>query len=164
MTAPDEIPIDLRDPEPRDEACIISNYLRSNRMEGSNRHLTNPEYFRVHVPLAERLARRTRIVIAANVEDPWQIYGWISFGTAPLAVHYAYTKYGFRRFGVARRLFARVNPAHLPISVTHTGRAFEAVRERYGLTFTPSLLGPEVALVPSGRLAPATAGGTDVPR
>lgn len=135
------VPVDFRAHVKDDEPFIISSYLQSHRHEGTNRHMANPVYYGRHVPIAERLARKASVLVACSVEEPWHIYGSIAHGltdAGELVVHYAYVKYPMRRLGLARRLFQLVNaPRHASVIVTHTGRAFEALRERYGLVFQP---------------------------
>lgn len=151
----DEIPIEIRVAEEADVPFILSSYLRGNRQEGALRHMTHPAYYAQQTPVAVAMVRTARVLIAADVEDPWHILGWIAFSVTPageLIVHYVYVKSAVRRFGVARRLFQHVNPTGAAVVATHTGRAFEALRGRYRLAYAP-------ALAPSG----GPMGGTPVP-
>lgn len=140
----DEIPCELRAAAADDHAFVISSFLKSHRFQGDNQHLSNPEYYRQMTPTAEALARRCAVVIAADVEDAWHIYGWIAFdrgdgearGDAS-CVHYVYVKFPMRRLGVARRLYTHVNPTRAPMVVSLLGRAFDALRGPYALSYEP---------------------------
>ncbi len=68
-----------------------------------------------YLPQAQRL-------VASNLDDPDQIYGWICWnkhGHRP-ALHYIYVKLPFRQFGVAKLLLmhAEITKA-TPMEFTH---------------------------------------------
>lgn len=133
----EEIPCTLRSYRPEDRSFILASWLKSMRDEGSFAKMTNDVYY-ARVTKRIELALRGFITVAHNPEDEEQIYGWICF--MPQRVDYVYVKYTFRGLGIARRLFAASMPDTGLILATHTGRCFDAVKDRYRLVYDPGPL------------------------
>lgn len=131
----------LRPPAASEAPFIYRNWLDSYFPEQRAR-VKKTVYYAGHHALIERLLARSRCLVACNVDDPDQLYGFAvgeSFG-APMssvfALHYVYVKQTFRRMGIGGRLvLALSNGADIHHShETEAGRAFvSALRS----TFNP---------------------------
>lgn len=127
----------IRAVRPEDNSFLISSYLKSQRYIHPNQEMRDIDYFREFKPIAESMVESTEILIACNPEDEWQIFGWISYYTQPVAVNYIYVKFPYRKNGLAKDLFNLINPHKLPMVATHTSPVFEQVKERYRLNYNP---------------------------
>jgi GNAT superfamily N-acetyltransferase len=103
-------PVIIRIAEIGDEGFIFHSWLKSYRGSAAAQNITNPRYFAGQHALITRLLGRSKILVAANPEDPSQICGWIVYEPkAPIPVlHYVYVKHPFRRNGIARELIAQM--------------------------------------------------------
>lgn len=127
------IPIALRAPTAEDLPLILNSWLESHREEDGNGRMSNDVYFAIHKPRIVAILQRATTLIAANPDDPWQVYGWICYEGG--VVHYVYVKYhSFRRMRVATRLMAE---AGNPRIATATGRLWDTLRQAWGVSYDP---------------------------
>ncbi len=120
-----------------DHACVISNFLKSYRLEGRNQHMSNAVYYAHFTRAAVAMAHGT-VLVAVNPEDDWQILGWLALEPGDgVRLAYAYVKSPFRRMGIFTRLLSHANPEGAPVTAARTGRLFIPLRDRFDITFTP---------------------------
>lgn len=105
-------PIAYRESREEDRVFIVSSWLDSFRESHTAGMIAMADFYDLMWGQIEKLLDRpgARCVIACNVGDPNQLHGFIAFdrdtGRDPPVVFYVYTKAPFRRWGIARGLFA----------------------------------------------------------
>lgn len=112
--------------------AVLDTWLRSMRTDADNAHMSNEVYYAIERPRVIRMLERSRVLVAANPADDWQIYGWIA--ASGDRMHFVYTKYPYRRASIASRLF---DAAGKPSVATHAGKNFDVLRARWLLSFDP---------------------------
>ena len=106
------VPIAYRAATGEDMTFVISSWLDSFRDSHTAGMISMASYFEIMWPQVEALVDRpgSRTIVACNAGDARQLHGFITFDTAtgsdPPIVHYVYVKSPFRRWGIARGLFA----------------------------------------------------------
>lgn len=99
----------IRDPVRSDQQYIASTWYRSalgHKRAAHRRRKINA--------LIDRVLDHedTQILVAAAIDDPERIIGWLAYATTPIMriVHYAYVREGWREQGIARRLVVAAWP------------------------------------------------------
>lgn len=112
--------VKMRAPTATDLPLIFSSWLKSYRKSDFGKRFTNEIYFDGHKKVIERVLARSKVVIAGDVDDPTQIYGWVCFEENPVRVlHYVYVKQAYRALGIASLLIERFIPG--PCAHSHEG-------------------------------------------
>lgn len=95
-------------------------------------------YFKEQERLIYEINERSEILVACNVEEPDQVYGWVVASSGLL--HYVYVKGPFRRFGIGGSLLDRAGvPKGSKATYTHRTRFVDrCLRSRLG-EFNPYL-------------------------
>lgn len=112
---------------PEDMRCVCDNWLRGFRDSPWAGCVTNDQYFEVYSETLRQLfVRGTKILVACNKNDVDQILGWVAIEDVKggVAVHFVYTKDGFRRMGLASELVRRA------LADKDPGRRFYTFRTR----------------------------------
>jgi len=105
-------PIAYRESREEDRVFVVSSWLDSFRESHTAGMIAMATFYDKMWGEIENLMDRSgsRTIIACNAGDPNQLHGFVTFdldtGTDPPVVHYLYVKAPFRRWGIARGLFA----------------------------------------------------------
>jgi len=104
----------LREMTADDRSFILSSWLKSYRDTDFARHISNDAYYAGQARLIDDLLDTSCVIVASDPEYPTSIYGYVVYKDNIL--HYLYTKYPFRRNGVANLLY---EVAGRPAVATH---------------------------------------------
>lgn len=132
----DEVPFAVRNAEEGDVAYVISAWTRGQRAVGDNRDMEAETYFRQMRDLIASRLSFGECKLAVNIEDPWQIFGFVCYDEHPVVIHYVYVKHTFRRLGIGRRLLELATNGKRPVTVTTKGMLYDDVKARYGLQYS----------------------------
>lgn len=150
------LPHRIRGPEGDDVNVILSawtwgyfDWLKSHLRSADSAEaveydrLAKAAYLEDYRPRIGELLRRSEVLVACAVDDPWQVFGWLAWEADPVSgtLHYAYVKKPFRQQGIFRALYAAANPERRPAVVTHGGRALASMAARYRLRLATSVHG-----------------------
>lgn len=94
----------LRGPTPEDLNFIYSSWLKSQRNNLEFKEMSNEDYYDTTKRIINSLINRSSISVACSPDDPKHLYGYIVFEGD--TVHFLYVKFTYRKFGIARSLFA----------------------------------------------------------
>jgi hypothetical protein len=123
--------IQLRTPEAEDRSFLINAWLKSFRDSPIGKTLTDDVYYKSFSQsvIAILDAPTTITTLATLKEEPSVILGFIvADKSQPLTVvHYAYTKWAYRKSGIAQHLFQSLKPT-TPTVCTHINRKFHELR------------------------------------
>jgi hypothetical protein len=136
----EQLPISVRHASEEDVNFLFHSWLRSYRDSSFAKDVSTDHYYSSHKRLVSGLLARCQVYVACNPTDVEQIYGFMAWERIAdvLVVHYAYVKYSFRHLGVARRLWASVNPTDEPTLCTHAGKSFGDLRRAgYPISYDP---------------------------
>lgn len=145
---------DRHDGPDGDLPFIANSWVRHYAHSSTAKMIDPTIYFEEQSRLIDRLAQRSRFVIAANRHDPRQIFGWLCGERVTVdadrwaalmmpVVHYLYVKDAYRGFGIGRRLVAEFTGG-APLVFTHAGgrgdmRKLLSKIAPAGATFNPYL-------------------------
>lgn len=131
------LPIIIRPKTEQDKNFITKSYLGCQRI--LNKNLTNTIFYDIYNPLAHLLFDQTEILIAANQEDPWQIFAFLSFSNQedPI-IHFAYTKSIYRNFGLMRSLAKKLNLQAQPLKISHQSNQIDQNRLKMSIKYDPT--------------------------
>lgn len=122
---------------------IFSSWLKSFRNSLFSKSIVNTIYFTEHHKLIERIVRSSQVLVACNVDDPSQMYGYVCASRVEgvYCLHYFYIKHSFRKFGIARLLIGASghNPEQASLYTHHT-LPMESIAKRYNLVYHPYIL------------------------
>lgn len=115
-----------------------------NRGGYGSEGIPNRFYYYYHHKVLETLIPESVILVACLESSPDTILGWACYQIVDtaLVLHYVYTKFNFRKFGVATRLLKEIFEAEKPpaVFVTHLMPHLKRrVREK-GWLYNPYLL------------------------
>lgn len=147
----ESLPLQVRNLHDSDKSFIYSTWLKSYRSSNFAKEMDNPIYFLHHKQYIERVLEDENSVflIVCDVEDPEQIYSYICYRqlnpNSSIILDYIYTKYTYRKLGIASRLLDQViqlsKDQRRDIFCTHAGRQFTKYKDKYNLIYNPYLLG-----------------------
>lgn len=129
----------IREYKPEDAAFVISSYLKSQRYIHPNQEMRDTIYYQTFKPIAEDMVKNSKILLATNPEDEWQIFGWLSYDQKPIVLNYIYVKHPYRGAKIATQLYKQVNPANVPMIATHSGLYIEGLKKKFNLYFVPKI-------------------------
>ena len=136
-----EMPVDIRTGQAEDVAFIMNSWLKAHRESDECRYIDYALYYKHLRPLVVNILTRSSVFVAANPDDLGQIYGYVvvEYTEHDTILHYAYTKYTFRRFGVCKQLleFAIPELGKTPIFATFAGKQYPALKDRFNLAYNP---------------------------
>lgn len=139
----------IRDYVSTDRNAIIDSYLRSNSTKGLNCLMTKKEYFREYNIKINKLIdhKQTKIYLAVFSKSPAVIFSWIIATPCRNMVHFMYTKFPYRKTGMASNLFARctknfteVYTDHIPFNVSELRKVNTKTKLVFGgkhILYTP---------------------------
>lgn len=133
-----QIPINFRTLETEDESFIYNSWLKSFRNSPLAKPLCNEVYFRNHKLIINNILQRSTTLLACNPEDSSQIYGYIVYEMlrgVPI-VHYVYTKYTYRKLGIAKQLFEATIKSK-PLLISHYTSNLKPHMDKLELIFDP---------------------------
>lgn len=93
---------DIRRATDDDLGSIIGPWSQEMRHAPWSRGMPDDLYFPAQKQVIKKLLRRAITLVAADPEDGWHTYGFVTFETA--MVHFLYVKDTFRRMGIGRKL------------------------------------------------------------
>lgn len=140
----------LRGADADDVSFIYSSWLRCFHDTSTwAQQMPRRIFFDNHKKVIEKVLAESNVVVAANPEDPGQIFGYVVFqpSVGKVAVlHWVYVKEPFRRLGIAADLFAvakRIaeHDELLPVVGTHYNLRWDVLATKWNLVFNPYLLG-----------------------
>lgn len=136
-----KLPILYRAVTPEDLPFIFNSWLEGYRNSEFADHVPNEIYFNSHKALIVKVMAKAQVMVAANSEDPDQIFGYIVFENDNWFItHFMYTKKPFRRLGVGLGLLqnAGLKPDR-PHFTTAWTSCFEAVarKKNYPFVYNP---------------------------
>lgn len=136
----EQLPILLRPANSEDVGFIFNAWLKNFRNSEFANDMPNEIFFSEHHKVIERLLQQYDVVIAANQEDPSQIYGFICAGYTEgvFTLHYVYVKHTFRKMGIAEALLNSFN--HDPDCAaiyTHKSRSAKHLAKKYNFIYHP---------------------------
>lgn len=132
----------LRPATEGDVPFIFNSWLRCYRHSQNTRGCENPVYFAQHHKLLEGLCKQSEVIIACNVEDVTQIYGYIAHEKVEDVdvVHFLYIKEIYRKFGVANMLLDAVKiTKSTPVFYTHRTFISESLEKKFTMIYNPYL-------------------------
>lgn len=118
-----------------DEAFLFDSWLRSFYNNSPfTKFVSWGEYSSRHYELIKQLVAKSTISMAAMANEPDVIIGYLVY--EPRVLHYAYTKEGFRSFGICNKL---IKHANLPkrARVTHITDYGKNVIRSWGFIYSP---------------------------
>lgn len=144
-SASEKLPVLLREHTPDDLGFIVDAWMKNYQKSGEVEDLTPDLYCPAQRAQINRFLRAGGAVLAVNVADPTQLFGFVAFErdeTARVAVvHYVYVKKTFRGLGLGKQLVERAVQGVDARFYTHRApkRADEHVLRRAGAKFNPFL-------------------------
>jgi hypothetical protein len=136
-----KLPTLLRAPKAEDINFIYSSWLKSYRNSEDANRMTNEVYYGNYKKTIEGILLNSRAIITCNPEDIDQVYGYVVYQNYNniTILHYAYTKYTYRKLGVAQELISSIFPeiTKTPLVVTSANRVFDKLKEKYLLLYNP---------------------------
>ena len=107
-----KLPLLFRPILPDDFNFIINSWLLSSRESFPYRHISKYNYNTHQTPILQKLLNRSNTLIAADIEDPKWIIGYLVYEVISniTILYFIYVKRDSRNFGVARSLLLQVLP------------------------------------------------------
>jgi GNAT superfamily N-acetyltransferase len=102
--------IRLRKAKAGDVGLITSSWLKSLRDSTTYHGVDNRTYYDEHHKILAKLLARSAVIVAVLDNDPDHIVAWACYEVYANSVvlHFVYTKYAFRKMGVARMIVEKV--------------------------------------------------------
>jgi GNAT superfamily N-acetyltransferase len=96
----------LRPATVEDGRFIANSWLQSFQPSYHVKRMSSDVYYNNHRAILARLVDRGSVMVAADPQDPWTIWGWSCHERdgCILTVHYVYTKHPFRGLKVGSAL------------------------------------------------------------
>lgn len=130
----------LRPPDLTDKNFIFNSWLKSYRSSDFAKDQCNAVYYDNYKIIVENILKRSKIVVACNPQDYTQVYGYIVYEDLPadnLLVHFVYTKYTYRKFGVAKKLLVSIRRSNNPILISHYVKSLEKIKDKITFIYDP---------------------------
>lgn len=125
-------------PAARNEIPFCAKAWKESLRHGpAGAHQDRKAYYDRVNPLVNDLLERSRLLVARDAEDPSFLYGFLAYEADSIVFtgHFVYTKYAFRRQGVANSLLARaleINPKCSELVYTTPPTRFDSMVEGIG--------------------------------
>jgi hypothetical protein len=118
--------------------------LKSFRNANANKGIENTIYYSEHHKIIEKLLKRCDSVVACDVNDPANIYGFLVYERIQgiLVLHYGYTKLPFRMLGVLRQMLESTGHDFVKGTALYSHQTGIGYRLsfKYNLVFHPYML------------------------
>lgn len=139
-----QIPHVIRPAEEGDLNFIRSSWLRTYATSNFRRYMTREVYYTGHGELVDDILQRCNALIAANPEDPSQIYAYIVFELYGdvLVLHFVYVKDVYRKLGFCGKLISLLQSgakSRVTIS-SHANECFRFIDKKYNVLYNPYFL------------------------
>jgi len=107
-----EIPLKERDFQEQDFNFILNSWLVSYRQSDEFKLVNNKQYFDSQPKILINIIQNpnTGIKIFCNKTDDEQIFSYAIYNKNEKLIHFVYTKYNFRRLGLARKIVESIFP------------------------------------------------------
>lgn len=138
-----DLTIALRGPVDADTNFIINSWINSFAEYNSTvplKRFRSTERAKILLALQDAI-----ITVACNPEEPSQIYGYAVYTYTPLnnelVLHYAFTKYPYRKCGIFKSILQNIYPAFKtsPLHIIRYTRIFPHISDKYLATYSPHL-------------------------
>ena len=122
-----------------DYSFILNSYLKSYRIQEANRFIENCVYYDNYKKLFDKLLKRGDCLVACNPDDLDQLYAWVLFETIDdtTILHFAYTKYTYRKMGIMETLFRMAGISKNKIICSHAPIMVHKIKDK--IIFNPFL-------------------------
>lgn len=99
-------PLVIRKAKHGDLNFILNSWLKSYKPSPANYRVPDAIYFARQADVIKKLLERSQILLAVSPEDDDQIFAYVvgEPSSSPPILHWIFTKYDFRHFGIADRL------------------------------------------------------------
>ena len=136
-----EMPVEIRTGVAEDVPLILNSWMKAHRESDECKFLDYTLYHKMFRPILVNILSRSSVIVAHNPEDVNHIYGYavVEYVDTDTVLHYCYSKYTFRRFGVCRQLleFAIPTVGQTPTFLTFAGKSFPIMQEKFHLVYNP---------------------------
>ena len=132
-----ESEIEIRLLQPDDLPFVFNSWLKSFRSSTFAQAIDDKVYFSQQHKLIEHLLTKSVTLIATPKGAPTTILAYLVFEPDSKVIHYAFTKFHFRRVGLGREL---LNKAHLDLNecrFTHLTKNPWMASKFIGLSYDP---------------------------
>lgn len=104
------LPIKEREFCQEDFNFIVNSWLVSYRQSEEFKKVSNKNYYEAQSKIILAIIQNpdTKIKILCNEKDEEQIFCYLVYNDKKNLIHFVYTKYNFRRFGLAKKLIESV--------------------------------------------------------
>lgn len=139
--------INIRLATPDDEAFIYRSWLVGYKSAKPNHKIRNSIYFENQKKVISQLLERASTIVACDINDPSNCYGYLCSEIYPetVVLHWVYTKYRFRHFGIANALlnFILEQEPKAQLYASHIGNNnyFDNLVEKHHAIYDPTLQG-----------------------
>ena len=137
--------INIRLATPDDEAFIYRSWLVGYKSAKPNHKIRNSIYFPAQKNVIKNILERASTIVACDLNDPSNCYGYLCSEIYPESVvlHWVYTKYRFRHFGIANALlnFVLEQEPRAQLYASHIGNNnyFDGLVEKHQAIYDPTL-------------------------
>jgi len=147
--------ISVREGRATDRNFVINSWLKSyflsRKLFAPWSHLCERDYFEGHHRVASAVIDRAALLVACDVEDADQIFGWACYERPfpdCVVLHYIYVKAPYRGWGIGRKMFDAIRAmcgARGMMIVTHWTKDLRSKRAdlKYKLEVNPYYLWSE---------------------
>lgn len=135
-----KVPLKLRAPSNEDLNFILNSWLKSFRNSSFGSPQCNAVYYKNQQLLIKALLSQNLITVACSEQDDNHIYGYCVFNYLPgdiLCIHYLYTKFSFRKMGIARRIVDSIQKVDMPVLYTHHTKFAELLKNKLSIIYDP---------------------------
>jgi hypothetical protein len=132
----------LRPATESDVPFIFNSWLRCYRHSLNTRGCENPVFFAQHHKVLEGICKQAEVIIACNVEDISQIYGYIAHEKTEdvSVIHFIYVKEIYRKFGLSNILLEAIGVTKdTPFFYTHRTFVSESLEKKFKMIYNPYL-------------------------
>lgn len=145
-------PVVYRQATAADQAFIYNSWLKSFRsMSSWAKAIPAAIYFGNHKLVVAKLLEDSGVLIAANPDDPEQIFGYAVYQPTAgrvAVLHWLYVKHPYRRLGIGTEIYRTVlrladHNDELPVVGTHHTSLWDVLETKWSLVFNPYVMGAD---------------------
>ncbi len=143
-------PVVFREAQPADQGFIFNSWLKSFRANSEWAHAMPAQiYYDNHKRVVAQLLHDSSVLVAANPDDPDQIFGYVVYQPTlghVAVLHWLYVKHTYRRLGIGGEVFRTAlrlaqHDDTLPVVGTHFTTLWSALADKWRLVFNPYVIG-----------------------
>lgn len=136
-----DLEIDIREPCPDDLQYLYNTWVRSQRYNRPFDKLEKCWYNAAATTLISRILSASKMLVACNISNQAQIFGYVIFDDERRCLHWIYVKKSFREASVATRLMEQAfGDFNKQIAYTVRTTAIPHYEERWNLAFKPHMI------------------------